>query len=218
MPKTLTREIITKGLFLFRIHLAAGQQRHGGSLRFISQHSLLWGGQNSRPFTKDLWKGVCAGLSVEWMKAEADGSDFVKRVIDMRNTILIKSGDDAFASFAIAVKNSHLRQGSPDKGLVPPFRLEGEAVTSPYPFTTLASQLRKDLYAYISTGTHALAAKMGSRDVDNTVTFYDPNVGELRDTKIACLVEYLAAFVKDAADLLDEDEAKKQLTVQHFTR
>lgn len=220
MVVQVDREIVTKALYMYKLELAATRDRFGGTLRFISQHAVLWGGQNPGQFSQGFWLGVCAGLSIEWLKADAAGNDFVERLQRMRDSIFTDPRSAGFAQFATEVEASHVQQNRLDAALVPPFRRNGPPVQSPFPFTSLGGLFKRGSHVYISSGSHAMAGKVGDSFFGNTITFYDPNVGELRDTKLDGVGRYLAAATQASMVVTGRDPseaASKSITLQHFT-
>ncbi len=189
------RKVLENALFRYKLAMEAAQQKFGGTVRYASQHSVLWGAMGQSGFSTADWLGVCAGLSIEWLKAEAAGKDFLSELLTTRNAVFKRSpGTNAdVTAFSKRVSASHLGQGDVAKALKGVMAPDGDAASVDFPFVTLSSAFRRGDFGYISSGTHAMAAKVGTSFFANTIDFYDPNVGELRGTKIGAIGPYLKA-------------------------
>jgi hypothetical protein len=85
----------------------------------------------------------------------------------------------------------------------------------------LASALKRGSFVYLSTGTHAMAAQVGTAFVGATVDFYDPNVGELGGTKLAAIGSFLKEVMEAtmaATGQPNSDLSGRAVTVSCFRK
>jgi len=188
-----TEEDVRKAVLLYKIAFDKAARAAGGSVRFASQHSLLWGAMNKGghgAFDSDRWLGVCAGLSMEWMKYKVQGKDFIALFYKVRSEVMGKQEGPKLgvAAFAGTVDASHVRQRNVVGALASYFTPVGSEQQYGAPFTKLGASLRAGNYYYISSGTHAMAGRMVGSGVD----FYDPNVGEVTGTSPRFFNTYLS--------------------------
>lgn len=217
------RRLLEQAVYRYKIALENARQRSGGTVRYIAQHSVLWGAMNGTEFSTAYWVGVCAGLSIEWLKAEAAGQDFVGQLIATRNEVFTKKegARPGVATFTRGVGASHVAQRRFAAELGGVLREDGSAVAVAFPYTDLPRALRRGAYVYLSSGTHAMAAKVGDAFFGNTVAFYDPNVGELRGAKVEAVGTYLRDAVLatlEATGRPAADAAAKSMSVACFRR
>jgi hypothetical protein len=184
MPTADETLLVQKAMMLYKIAFDKSARAAGGSVRFASQHSLLWGAMNKGghgAFDNARWLGVCAGLSMEWMKYKCQGKDFIGLFYKIRNEVMGKQEGPKLgvAGFAGMVDASHVRQNNVAGALAGMFTPVGSPQQYSAPYTKFSTAMRGGNYYYISTGSHAMAGRMvGSGGVD----FYDPNVGEVTGT------------------------------------
>jgi hypothetical protein len=176
------RELVTKAVYLYKIAFEQIARQVGGHVSYGSQHSVLWGMLGAGGFDPDFWLGVCAGLSIEWLKARASSGDLLRDLIATRTYAVTKEAKNRpnMESFASKVEASQTSQRSISmalKGILEPVSAPGNE--SKYPFTDVIRNFPTRRYFYISSGSHAMAAHC---DWKGSVTFYDPNVGEISGT------------------------------------
>jgi hypothetical protein len=68
----------------------------------------MGGGQ----FDTDYWKGVCAGLSIEWLKARANGEDFITKLLTTRNAVFTEKVGNRSGSLELikSINSAHWEQ------------------------------------------------------------------------------------------------------------
>jgi hypothetical protein len=192
------RKLLEQAMYRYKIAFDAVGRQTGATMRYANQHSVLWGAMSQGRFSTAFWLGVCAGLSIEWLKAAAKGEDFLNDLIKIRNVVFNPSKDNgAAAAFAGRVQGSHRAQNDVAGALKGVMNVDGKPGTTIYPYVTMTSAMKPGRYVYISTATHAMAARTGtSYFTASKVDFYDPNVGEMRGTSI----DGIATYLKDAQE------------------
>jgi hypothetical protein len=200
------KENVIEAVYLYKILLTNEAAKHGGELRYASQHSLIWSGT----FNKLDWLGVCAGLSIEWIKAKIAGGDIVDELLKAKKQAMTGSED---AVFAKQITDSQLQQKNVAKSLQPSLTQQGNSKTSDYPYKNLAKLMKPGCYHYLSSGSHAMAAFYDGSKLD----FYDPNVGEVTGTSSKLLGPYLSAAKNASAKVMGVDVKKTRISVMAFS-
>jgi hypothetical protein len=167
--------LVTKAMYLYKIEFDNAARQFGGTTRNISQHSILWGASGNGGFDPDFWLGVCAGLSIEWIKHRVRGEDFIAKLLQERQKLMSieRTKNEGLGGFARDVEGSHYKQNQVHTALRGVCTPDGTAAE--YSLKNLPNGFARDRYHYVSTGSHAMAAYVSDK---GKVDFYDPNVGE----------------------------------------
>lgn len=225
------RKLLEEAMYRYKISFDSMGRQTGASMRYVNQHSVLWGGITRQNFNRARWLGVCAGLAIEWLKAESKGEDFISDLIRVRNAMFITKKTDndegAFANwyidkFANEVDDSHVLQNNVAKAVEGVLRVDGDERKSLFPYLTLTSVMKSNRYIYFGSATHAMGARTGrSFFSESKVDFYDPNVGEMRGTTIDGIAMYLRNAQRTTMALLGLPETAlngKVLTVLNMKK
>jgi hypothetical protein len=219
VPLAVTRDLLTKALFLYKIAFDKQARATGAAVNWIGQHSLLWGALGEHGFDEGWWLGLCAGLSIEWLKSRTAGGDLIQNLMDARNEAftLKPANRPKIEQLATTVVASHREQNAVDEA-VAGFLAACGSTSFAYPFDKMAGAFTKSRYYYISSGSHAMAA---CTDASGKVDFYDPNVGEVRGTSPRFFGPYLRDCI-DASFMVTErpaaEKPQKMMRVQAYTK
>ncbi|OLQ72830.1 hypothetical protein BIT28_06490 [Photobacterium proteolyticum] len=189
------RQLIEKAVYLYKIAFSNAAKSCNAKVRYASQHSILWGAMGPNGFDPDFWKGLCAGLAIEWMKAQKQGRDLILNLDTARTDVFTLAAGERQHLEAIKddIERSHYQQNTLVKALDGICSPSGNNDSSLYPFNNACSVMKPGRMYYMSSGSHAIAAiYLGT----NNIIFYDPNVGEMHGATKKAFQNYL----KSAAD------------------
>ncbi len=189
------RELVEKAVYLYKIAFSNAARKCNANVRYVSQHSIIWGAMGQRGFEPRFWLGVCAGLALEWIKAQKQGRDLISDLATARNEVFSeKPATRRFlAGIVDGIHDSHKLQNQLKTALTGVCTPVGTVVKSPFPFSDACSSMKNRRFYYISSGSHAMAAACHGK---SRIDFYDPNVGEVRGISTKALRDYLKEAVE----------------------
>lgn len=76
------RELVTEAVFRYKHSLANAAQKSKATIRYLNQQTLTFNKEGS---FRNNWLGVCAGLSIDWIKARVAGVDPFATLVAMRD-------------------------------------------------------------------------------------------------------------------------------------
>ncbi|MCG7495588.1 YopT-type cysteine protease domain-containing protein [Vibrio sp. Of7-15] len=223
MPDTPNnRKLFSEAACLYKIAFASAERKcSGAKVRYISQFSFLWGALGTAGYDKGFWSGVCAGLSIEWIKANIDGRNYVEELYEHQlkvwgfNISGPNNEETDIQPMSQKVQKSHESQNNLDRALSG-YSKEVSEVKVAYPYSNLSGCIKSGFYYYISSGAHAIAAYSSK----GRVHFYDPNVGEMSDATITAFRSYLQEITEASFKAQNKSEqetreglSKKKLTI-----
>jgi hypothetical protein len=192
--KRKLQAVLHEALFRYKIAFDSAARKSGAKVRWVSQHSIIWGARGG--FREDRWVGICAGLSIEWIKARVAGTDLITQ-LEQAKTQVMSRLDAAIAPDVVAlakvINKSHERQNEVANKLNGFCEQVGGDTVLSFPFGAL--KMTKGQYYYLSSSSHAMSAYCDG----STSRFYDPNVGEVHGISTSALAFYFKELVEASA-------------------
>ena len=222
----IDEETLIKAQFLYKIEFDKAIRANGGRVIWSGQHGMLWALNQAKVIDEFFWKGVCAGLAIEWLKEQADpiNYSFTQQQDDARREVFSRprAAYQRAEHFAQQVFDSHQMQRQEMKGLDGVLASAGPTRDFQYPFQDIAASFSQGSFFYVSTGTHAMGVvRVGGRYFGSArYDFYDPNVGVAKRVKVDIFPQYLKAAVDKSFEVLGttNGRAEKIVSVQPFNK